>query len=65
MNFDGKIDDEFEKVIKHFSRIELEDADGGDSDVEGEEFEIFDASYAKSVIDRKNNDGEEAGLHVK
>ena len=64
INYDGEIDDEFEKVINHFNKLEMQDADGGDSDIEGEEFEIFDAAYAKSVIDRKNNDGEDC-IHIK
>ena len=41
----------------------MNDADGGDSDVEGEEFEIFDSSYAKAVMERRTHDVD--GLHIK
>ena len=42
---------------------EIQEADGGDSDEEGTEFEIFDTAYIRSQIERQNND-DFSGMHV-
>ena len=53
--------DPFDAVIEEFNRMDLEDADGGDSDVEGVESEVFDEAYVKAMIARNSHEG---GLHV-
>ena len=45
-----------EDAIGKIHAEEDKDADGGDSDVEGEEFEIFDSSYVKACLVKQNDD---------
>ena len=63
LNAETAPDKEFEKLVANLSKLELNDADGADSDIEGEEFEIFDSSYAKAVMERRSHG--DGGLHVK
>ena len=53
--------DEFQELVDHLDEMEMEDADGNESDVEGEEAEGFDEAYVKAMIDRNT---EEDGMHV-
>ena len=58
---EGKNDDPFESIIEEFDRLDLDEADGGDSDVEGAENEAIDEAYIKAMIDRNSN---ESDIHV-
>ena len=60
---ENTLEEEFQQIIDDLNELDLVDADGGDSDIEGEECEIFDTSYASSVMERANN--EESAVHVK
>ena len=60
---ENALEEEFQQIIDDLNELDLVDADGGDSDIEGEECEIFDTSYASSVMERANN--EESEVHVK
>ena len=60
---ENALEEEFQQIIDDLNELDLVDADGGDSDIEGEECEIFDTSYAFSVMERANN--EESEVHVK
>lgn len=42
--------------LERIEREEERDADGGDSDAEGEQFEIFDSSYVKSCLVKQDDD---------
>jgi hypothetical protein len=52
----------FNELVSHLDREESNDADGGDSDCEGEEMEILDESLSRSTLDREEN---EKDFHVK
>ena len=54
-------EDHFNNIIERLNQLDLEDADGGSSDVEGEESEIFDSAYLRAMMERSN---EEGGMHV-
>ena len=54
-------DDPFDALINEFDRLDLEEADGGDSDVEGEEFEVFDEAYVRAMMERNADDSQ---VHV-
>ena len=58
---EGKNDDPFESIIEEFDRLDLDEADGGDSDVEGAENEAIDETYVKAMIDRNSH---ESDIHV-
>ena len=45
----------FDDLIKELDAIDEQDADGGDSDGEGEEFEIHDEAHGHAAIDCENN----------
>ena len=56
-------EDEFNTLIDQMEKAELEeDADGGNSDIEGEEAEIFEESYVRAMIDR--NSHKDSEIHV-
>ena len=54
--------DAFEQSLINLQLDEARDADGGDSDIEGEESEIFDESSARTALERDQFDN---GFHVK
>ena len=53
--------DPFETMIEEFNQLDDEADDGGDSDEEGVESEIFDEAFVKAMIERNNHEG---GMHV-
>ena len=55
--------DELERMAAELRIEEENEADGGDSDVEGAEYEIFDEAYIRSAIERQNND-DGGDLHI-
>ena len=60
-SLDNDNENDFERIIEEFERLDLEDADGGNSDTEGAEAEGFDEAFVKSMIDRNS---EEGGIHI-
>ena len=63
-SIDGITASEFSSLISKLSKLELDDADGGDSDCQGEEFELHDEAQLLSNWNR-NEDDSCGDLHVK
>ena len=59
---EGNIDP-FDSLIQELDDQEIEEADGGNSDVEGEEQETFEEAYVRAMLDRKSQDND-ADIHV-
>ena len=48
--------DPFDDIIRELDELDSNEADGGDSDVEGEECEVFDEGYVRAMMARNADD---------
>ena len=55
-------DDAFVAKVKDLENLDINEADGGDSDEEGDEVELFEESYVKAMIDRAESG--DVDIHV-
>ena len=55
-------DNAFEAMMKDFESLEITEADGGDSDEEGTEVELFEEAYMKAMIERVSHG--DVDMHV-
>jgi hypothetical protein len=47
---------EFDNLVSTLNSVDESEANGGDSDVEGEDAEVFDESLVRSMVDRSENE---------